>query len=328
MSKIILGILAGLVVGAAATWTFLKRHEAGHEAEPKKEEHKEEPHVFQTNDQTFVKLDRKDQEHAGLQIAPLEPATLAPEIKAFGRVLDPAPLAASLAEMASARVALEASMKDFNRLKVLHAQDQNVSTRILDTAEAVTKRDQLLLQTSELKLVTAWGKPIASQPDLPGFVHALATLEAALVRVDVPLGDALKTPPASARIAALSAPDNPAEAQFLGPAVSADPQTQGQGFLFLLKNPSLSPASAVIAWLGTGGEKEKGVVVPRAALVRHEGEAFLYVQVSDDLFQRKEVALEHPTVKGWFVGEGFKPGQKIVVVGAQQLLSEELKGQE
>lgn len=323
MSKIFFGILAGLIVGASATWTFLKHHDAAE----KKEEPKEASRVVHTNDQTFLKLDAKGQEHAGLRVAALEAATLKPEVKAYGRVLDPAPLVAAVSELASARLALEISMKDFDRLKVLHAQDQNVSTRVLDMAEAAAKRDQLLVQTAELKLVSAWGKPIVSQPDLPGFVHALATLEAALVRVDVPLGDALKAPPAAARLASVSAPELPMTAQLLGTAVSADPQTQGQGFLFLLKPSSFAPGSAVIAWLDAGGEAEKGVRVPRSALVRHQGEAFVYVQVGDELFERKEVALEHPIDGGWFVHEELKPEQKIVVTGAQQLLSEELKGQ-
>jgi hypothetical protein len=34
-----------------------------------------------------------------------------------------------------------------------------------------------------------------------------------------------------------------------------------------------------------------------------------------------------PLEKGWFVRETFKPEDKVVTVGAQQLMSEELKGQ-
>jgi hypothetical protein len=324
VSKIVFGILAGLIVGVSATWTLLKHHDSHEE---KKEEHHEASSVIHTNDQTFVKLDSKSQEHAGLRLAPLEAATLKVEVKAFGRVLDPAPLVASLAEHATARIAVETSMKDYNRLKLLHSQDQNVSARTLDAAESLFKRDQLLVQMSELRLMGSWGAPIAGQPELPNFVHALATLEAALVRVDVPLGDALKAAPATARIASVSAPDRPMTAQFLGTAVSADPQTQGQGFLYLLKPSPFVPASAVIAWLDAGGEEEKGVTVPRAALVRHQGEVFIYVQAGEELFERKLVELEHPTEAGWFVHEALKPGQKIVVTGAQQLLSEELKGQ-
>ena len=64
-----------------------------------------------------------------------------------------------------------------------------------------------------------------------------------------------------------------------------------------------------------------------SALVRHEGEVFVYVQTSDELFLRQEIELDHPLSEGWFVDEGLKPGQKLVLTGAQQLLSEELKGE-
>jgi hypothetical protein len=324
VTKIILGILAGLVLGGAATWTVLKH--GAHEEHKAAEEHKEESHVLHTNDQTLVKLDKEAQEHAGLQFAPLEAATLAPEVRATGRVLDPAPLVALLVEGATARTTLDASHKELERLKVL-AQDQNTSARLVEAAAAAVQRDQIAVDAAQLKLVTGWGKVIASQKDLAAFVAPLASQEVSLLRLDVPLGDAPKEPPTSVRVATLSAPESPVEAQLIGPATGADPQTQGQGFLCLVKGGAFPPAAAVTGWLALPGKPEEGVVIPRAAIVRHEGEAFVYVQTAADLFLRKEVELHHPTAKGWFTDEGFKPGDKLVTVGAQQLLSEELKGE-
>ena len=324
MTKIILGILAGLVLGAAVTWTVLKR--GAHEKHKPAEEHKEDSRVLHTNDQTFVKLDKEAQEKAGLQLAPLEAASFAPEVQAAGRVLDPAPLVALLIEGSTARAALDASRKELDRLKIL-AQDQNTSARLLEAAAAVVQRDQIAVDAAQLKLVTGWGKAIAGQKDLAAFVAPLASQEAALIRLDVPLGDAPKEAPISVRVAVLSAPESPVDAQLLGLATSADPQTQGQGFLCLVKGGAFVPGAAVTGLLALPGKPEQGVVVPRAAVVRHEGEAFVYLQTSAELFLRKEVELHHPTAKGWFIDEGFKPGDKLVIVGAQQLLSEELKGE-
>jgi hypothetical protein len=70
------------------------------------------------------------------------------------------------------------------------------------------------------------------------------------------------------------------------------------------------------------------VIVPRDASLRHKGQVFVYLQMSDNTFQRKVIELGRPAGNGWFVAEGLKPQDKVVVVGAQQLLSEELKGQE
>ena len=62
-------------------------------------------------------------------------------------------------------------------------------------------------------------------------------------------------------------------------------------------------------------------------MIRHEGKVFVYLQTGDETFVRKEIELERPMASGWFVHEGLKPQDAVVVVGAQQLLSEELKGQ-
>ena len=76
---------------------------------------------------------------------------------------------------------------------------------------------------------------------------------------------------------------------------------QAQGFLLLQKSNPLPPGAAVAAWLSIPGDTESGVSVPREALLRHEGEVFVYVQIGDDTFARKEIELERPTDNGWFV---------------------------
>jgi hypothetical protein len=326
MKKIFFGIIIGLLAGGVGVWIFLRHHDAAHE-EKKPEEHKEESHVVHaTNGETYLKLDKEAQEHVGLKTAALEAAELKPEVKAFGRVLDPAPLATSMTEIAAARAQFEASARELERLKILHAQNQNVSTRVLETAEVVAQRDRIAANAAQLRFITTWGKAIAGRKDLDAFIHPLISQEAALVRIDVPPMEKIGGAPISARISLLAAPEAPLSAEFTGEAVAADPQTLGRGFLFLLKTDSVAANAAVIGWLSFPGEEDKGVVVPRDAIVRHEGEAFIYIQTGDDRFERKEIELEHPLEKGWFV-EAFKPGTKVVIVGAQQLLSEELKGE-
>jgi len=326
MKKVFLGMIAGLLAGGVGAWLFLRHHESG-EPEAHKEEKKEASHVQHgTNGETLLKLDKAAQERAGLKVAALEAAELKPEVKAFGRVLDPAPLAAGVQEMFAADVQLEASKKEAERLKLLHDQNQNVSTRALEMAQAAVARDRIARNAAQLRFTTTWGSAITSIKDLEQFVLELASRKASLVRVDLPASEKLEGAPKEARVALLSAPEAPMEGEFLGEAVSADPQTLGRGFLFLVKGKSLVANAACIAWLSLAGEPEKGVIVPRDAIVRHEGEAFIYVQTGDESFERKEIELEHPLEKGWFTEE-LKPRMKVVTTGAQQLLSEELKGE-
>jgi hypothetical protein len=148
----------------------------------------------------------------------------------------------------------------------------------------------------------------------------------ALIRVDLPLGEALKDPPVRVRVASLASPNSPVDAAVLGPAPDVDPQIQGQGFLLLQKAGFLAPGTAIKAWLTVPGEAESGVAVPREAVLRHEAEVFVYLQTSDDTFVRRQIELERFLDTAWFVRD-LKTQDKVVVVGAQQLLSEELKGQ-
>ncbi len=322
--KTALSLLAGLIIGIAVAWAFLRQGEHGEKAA--EAEHKEESHVQHgTNGETFLKIDRATQEHIGLKTAPVEAVQFRPEVKGYGQVIDPTPLTALLVDQLSARTALELSSKEHERLKALYAQDQNVSTRALETAEAAMRKDQILLQAANARLSLTLGPAAGGQSNLQAFVESLVSLKQALVRVDLPLGESLEKPPDGGQIAPLAAPDHPLPAKFLGPAPVADPQTQGQGFFFLIETNPLPPGTAVIGWLQIPGDALTGVIVPRAAIVRHEGETLVYVQTGDETFAHKEIELERPTEKGWFVHESVAPNDKVVIAGAQQLLAQEFK---
>jgi hypothetical protein len=46
--------------------------------------------------------------------------------------------------------------------------------------------------------------------------------------------------------------------------------------------------------------------------------------VSSEQFTRRPVSTDVPVENGFFVGEGFSPGDKVVISGAQTMLSEEM----
>ncbi len=78
---------------------------------------------------------------------------------------------------------------------------------------------------------------------------------------------------------------------------------------------------------GAGGKRTPGVVIPDSAVVWLDGKAWAYVQKGREKFVRQEVATNHPVGKGWFVTKNFQDGDRVVVQGAQLLLSEEFRAQ-
>ncbi|MEO6183249.1 MAG: hypothetical protein ABIP71_09165, partial [Verrucomicrobiota bacterium] len=214
--------------------------------------------------------------------------------------------------------------QEFERLKNLA---ENTSAKALQAAEANAKRDEIAAQSARIHLQFAWGEAIATRKDLPEFIKSLATGERAVVRINLPVGENLPAPQ-HVRIVPLDT-GRSVEAEFLDIAPTIASQTQGQGFLFLAKgkkNSGLVPGASVTGFISIG-ELLEGVMVPRSAIVRFGGKGWIYLQTDSQTFLRRELPLDHPMDSCWFVPKEFKAGEKVVVIGAQTLLSEEQKYQ-
>lgn len=280
------------------------------------------------NGQAIINLDLASQKLIALQTAPLQPATQPLELKAYGRVLEPASLIVLANDVASAKAALDASQKEYRRLDALFQQGGNASAKALETAQATMEHDQIALQTAQQQLLSTWGQPIAAQTNLPSLIQSLAKLQSVLVRLDLPAAEPLSQAPTGARLL-LPGKSETVAARFLGPATTTDPQLQGKGFLFLSTNAvaGFAPGLAVIGFLQLPGAAHSGVLIPDAALVRSDARAWIYVQTAPTNFERQEIVLDYPAAGGWFVTNGLNTNQRVVVIGAQDLLSEERKKQ-
>jgi hypothetical protein len=322
VKRTLIGILVGLVLGAGGAWMIATRHAAGEHGEEHKDEAKEHD---EAHSPTVVKLSHEMQTNAGLQTALPASAEVKPEIKGYGRVLDPVPLVTTLFDIDTAQNALTNSSKEHARIKALFAQGQNASLQAMEVAEAAMKRDQLLLEAARARALTTLGRSIAERNDLPALVKSLASLNAALVRIDLLPGQSWE-PAAGARVAPLTASEKLSEAEFVGLAPSADAQTQGLAFLFVVRTNVPAPGTAMMGHLPSSGEAEKGWLIPRSAVIRYEGAAWIYEQTGDEMFERLLVTLEQPLADGWLATGDVSGTNRLVIAGAQALLSEQLKG--
>jgi multidrug efflux pump subunit AcrA (membrane-fusion protein) len=112
-----------------------------------------------------------------------------------------------------------------------------------------------------------------------------------------------------------------------GPAPQADPLTAGAAYLYRLSGASglARPGAAMVAFLPDRRVRGAGVEVPSSAVVQWEALAWTYVERAPGRFARVRVPTDHPFPGGWSVDEGLKPGDRVVVTGAGQLLSEEFR---
>lgn len=297
------------------------------------------PRVAVVNGVNVVTLDTATQVESGIRTEPLSGANERAEIAAYGTVLDLQPLIdlrerydAARAEADVARAMAAASRQEYERSRILYQDNQNISLKTYQAAQAAYRSDQakseaagLNAQNIQALMRQQFGATLvrwALGEHSPEFARLLNRQEV-LLRVTLPL-DRGFVAPAQIQIDANDKRRLPAYLVSRSP--QSDPAIQGNAFIYRLAAP-LAAGANITAYLPTAKQTTQGTLVPAGAIVWYGGQPWAYVQISTDRFGRYPVAQQAPMQGGFFVTEGFKPGQRVVVSGAQLLLSEELRPQ-
>lgn len=262
-------------------------------------------------------------------------------------------LATARSELSASTASVAAARAAYDRAKILNEDNKNISDRALEEARARLSAEEArlkaatdaveLLENSLQAAGPASIKPltverggdvveIMAQPGEsiePGSpILRIARLDRLLARVDVPVGQHIAPRVSTARIFAVGYENTPITAERIALAATADLKSQGESFLFRLRGTlfGLRPGLAVTARIIVPGLKKQGVVIPVSAIVRVGGNSYAYVQTGPDQFVRKEAPIDNPVADGYFTAN-FSPSDRVVVEGAQILLSEEFKAQ-
>lgn len=259
-------------------------------------------------------------------------------------------LATAQADAESARANIAAATAELNRVRRLNADDKNASDRAVEDAQNRLAAEQAHLNgatgsiaalhaalagsNSGFPMTLAKGGVVTEVTAHPGEsvdvgqqVLRVARFDSILARVTVPAGLSIAGEP-HATLVVIGHEKTPYQGQRVGIAPEVDTRVQGQTFLFRIRDSqaSLRPGQSVTAYLDSPGSRRAGVIVPRDAIVWHQGRSWAYVQTDDDSFARRAVDLEEPSGAGWFT-RSLKAGDKVVTTGVQTLLSEEFKSQ-
>ncbi len=111
----------------------------------------------------------------------------------------------------------------------------------------------------------------------------------------------------------------------LGPSGLSLQGETGETWLLRSSLLNLSSNSPVVIY-ATEKKKQSGFLIPNEAVVRFAGESWIYIQNSSNFFERYLIETTFSNSSGIF-SENIKPEQLIVIIGAQTLLSEELRHQ-
>lgn len=292
--------------------------------------------VSVVNGLTILTLDVDTQVESGIRTELLSSSSHQAEVTAYGTVLDLQPLIdlhsryiAASAAVDAARATASASRQEYQRNRALYQDNQNISLKTYQAAQAIYLPDQTRLTVAVLNLQSIKGSvhQLAGET-LGGWVldshsvefERLLKRQEVLLRVTLPFGDSIQTPD-KIQIA----PNNTRRlsAYLVSSAPQSDPKIQGNAFIYRTAE-QIASGTHIAAYMPISSHAEQGVLIPANAIVWYGGQPWAYVQVGADRFARHSVSQHVPMDNGFFVTEGIKAGERVVISGAQLLLSEEL----
>jgi multidrug efflux system membrane fusion protein len=270
------------------------------------------------------------QENGILAVA-LQPASQAsPSVIGYATVLDASELFSAVDQYVGAdgrrrqfAAQLEASRAALARQQILNADDKNVSDRAVQEAAAAAAADAASLRAAEASSAAIesaarqrWGATIAS-----GSIHGSAWSRA-LLRGDAALvelaftGDA----PPPATLTLQSAAHRPRTARFLAVSPRVDARLQRAAYDYLVSPAAEFPVGLSIEVTGRA-DAAAGVLVPTRAVVWDNGTATVFVEDRAGHYAPRPISAAVRVDEG-FIERDLPPGTRVVVAGAQQLLSQ------
>src|SRR6516225_1662522 len=336
-SLFILTVVLAMAVLMILTFAHVPKDPSDQDEEQKEKEEaiKTPSRVSVQNGQIVITLDPETQSQIGITVAPLKAASARNEITAPAVVLSAQELVTARNNYVAAQTALEKAeagvqvmQQESDRLKALYEDNHNASQRALQSAEGSLRsgqadvraaRQDLALQAAALR--QSWGDVVGKWvvEDRPPMDRVFDHREF-LVQVTLRVGAVSAGP----ETVSLELPGSEyAQAKLVSAFPRVDPRIQGASFLYLAENHfALAPGLNVTARLPVGG-LVRGVLVPQRAVVRWQGNAWVYEELSPGHFVRREIPTDTMLANGVLVSGSLSPGHRIVTTGAQALLSEE-----
>ena len=338
----VIGVLIAIIAALAWALIYFARDEIAQMDEADRPPAGKAARVDATDGAPVVRLSKKSQLASAIVTRPLAAYVLQTRAEIYGGVVTLQPLVtlrasylAAQREIGVVQAALARSTAEYLRMQTLFQDKQMVSLRAVQAAEADWKADLAKRAAIETEIANVraaarqnWGDVLSRLALSNGrdFEPLLAGQQV-LIQLAWGLDQAAITPPARIRLTPVGGEEKPVEAQFISPATQADTEIAGRTFWYRAPGAGMRIGMRVVASLSDAANSRSGVAIPASALVWHAGKAWVYVKAEEEDFVRHEVSTREAAGDDWFNADAFKPGDALVVSGAQLLLSEEFRYQ-
>ncbi|MEO8838667.1 MAG: metal transporter [Herbaspirillum sp.] len=329
-----------LTLAGGAGWGIYQTLEADHSARSATTQAAPQQTVQTVNGETVVAIGPDEQRASHIMVMPLAVSVNQSNITAYATVVDLAPffdihnrLAAARADIDTLTVQAANSRAQYQRSRVLFADDRNVSEKSLQDAQTRMQADVAKLQSAKSTLSgldattrQQFGDVLTRAATKFGseLFQRLQARRAVVLRVTLPASYGNVVPPLQIKVMATGGQSIPVRRLSASPFV--DPAVQGNPWFYIARQ-AFPVGIRMSANVPTSTPSGSRLFIPEQALVWYGGQAWIFVQTAPDRFTRRYVPAANDGGQGLMMASGLHVGDLVVTQGAQLLLSEELKPQ-
>ena len=344
---LIIGLQAFLIIVLFWVLVFYGKDEYDSYNQAQEEDVATPNRVNQVKGETVVTLSKDVQKQSDIQTIRLTGSQHQKTLNTLGKVISIDTLIElrtrylnAKANANIARASLANSQQDYQRMQALNKDDKNVSDQVMLAAQAAFKTDEAKVQAAETEannlndtMRQTWGETLANEaskaPASPSLQSLLQHKEVLLlitlpVDSNVNAGETISVVPTGALSKAINA-------KLLAASPQTDSTIEGRTYFFRAPAENLRAGMRVnveMQDVSGNAKTNSGVIVPASAVVWYAGKAWVYKKQSEESFIRIPINTDNEINNGWFINsEQLAAGDRLVVNGAQLLLSEEFKYQ-
>ena len=288
-------------------------------------------------------LTKTQQVTLGIETIKLEAYQYAKEQLVYGIALSPQPLLElnnryqiaqqnrlqALAQLTLVQQSLTRGKKLFDQGIAAKKNIQELKSQI-ETQQSLAAIADLQITTVRNESLLTWGNKLTDlilKPDKINDFAPYISGEAVLILIRLPQNSFFSQDSKMILISSSGNRDEAVPARFISKSPTTDPVLQGENYFFSAKTQTIKPGMRITGWVPQQIEKQSGVLIPATAIVWHLGQAYVYVNSEKDTFSRIRLSDYTKTDQGYFVKDSLEPGDQLVSMGAQILLSEEYRSQ-
>ena len=293
------------------------------------------------HDRLSVALSAETQKIAGIKTVSAQSITFNAEDKAHASIIDIGHLVDLRSRVRNVRAALKISRTRVNSavtslsgLQKLNAETTTVSQRELQRAQAALAEQRAIFSAEQIKLdnirtemLQRWNSTITelALQDSSELINRLLNQQEHLILLALRPEQRLSSGTAFVYVNHSDERHTARRAYVVSAAPFSDLNLRGETYFLRAPSEQLRIGMQLHAWLPGTGFSGTGIEIPDSAIVWYAGKPWAYVQLNEFTFGRRSLPEARRTDHGWLVGENFATGDRIVISGAQTLLSEEFK---